>query len=259
MAWDPGQYLKFSDHRLRPAIDLLARVPLAAPAWVVDLGAGSGSATRLLRRRWPEARIVGIENSAEMLAAADDAADGIEWRQTDIAAWAADANADRVDLVYSNAALHWLPDHAGLFPRLMARLAPGGVLAVQMPRNFTEPSHTAVAEAARAGPWRDRLAPLLKPPPVAEPAFYHDLLAPLAARLEIWETRYFQVLEGENPVKQWTKGTWLKPFLEALDEPERSGFEDAYGRLVAAAYPRGRDGRTLFPFRRLFIVALAPA
>ncbi len=139
------------------------------------------------------------------------------------------------------------------------RPAPGGVLAVQMPRNFSAPSHTAISEAARSGPWRAKLAPLLRPAPVFEPAFYFDLLSSRAAALDIWETEYLHVLEGEHPVKEWTKGTWLRPFLAALEEPERSAFEARYTELVAHAYPRRADGRTLFPFRRLFIIAKAGA
>src|SRR2546423_276380 len=126
------------------------------------------------------------------------------------------------------------------------RLAPGGVLAVQMPLNFAAPSHTLITETARAGPWGPVLEPLLRPSPVEEPAFYYDLLAPLAAGLDIWESEYLQVLDGANPVKEWTKGTWLSPLLAALEEPERGRFEAAYAERVAAAYPPRRDGNTLF-------------
>jgi trans-aconitate 2-methyltransferase len=139
----------------------------------------------------------------------------------------------------------------------MKMLAPGGVLAVQMPRNFPERSHTSMTEAALAGPWRATLEPLLRPAPVAEPPFYYDLLAPLTATLDMWETQYLQALEGEDPVKEWTKGTWLKPLLDALEEPQRSEFEACYAALVRKHYPRRPDGRTLFPFRRMFIIATA--
>ncbi len=172
----------------------------------------------------------------------------------DLASW---QPARPADVLYSNATLHWLGDHGRLFPALFSGLAPRGVLAVQMPRNFAAPSHTAVAEAARRGPWRTQLEPLLRPPPVAEPAFYFDLLAPRAAAVDIWETEYVHVLEGEHPVTEWVKGTWLRPLLDALDEPDRSRFEGCYAELVARAYPRRPDGRTLLPFRRLFIVATA--
>ena len=254
MAWNPAQYLKFAGPRLRPAIDLLERIERDAPATVYDLGAGAGNVTRLIAARWPEAHVVGVDSSAEMLAKAAAEEPRIEWRRADLAGWRPDRPAD---VIYSNAALHWLDAHERLLPGLFAGLAPGGILAVQMPRNFTARSHTAITETALDGPWRGVLEPLLRPAPVAAPEFYYDLLAPLAASLDMWETEYLQVLDGENPVKEWTKGTWLAPLLAALDEPERSRFEAAYAERVAAAYPPRGDGKTLFPFRRLFMIARA--
>ncbi|HSE93014.1 MAG TPA: methyltransferase domain-containing protein [Methylomirabilota bacterium] len=254
MVWDPAQYLKFAGQRLRPAVDLLARIDAADPAEVVDLGAGAGNVTRLLKERWPKARITGVDDSLEMLAKAAAAAPEIAWNCADLATW---RPARPVDVIFSNAALHWVSGHDRLFPALLAGLAPGGVLAVQLPRNFSAPSHTCISEAARSGPWRAKLEPLLRPSPVAEPAFYFDLLVPRAATLDMWETEYLQVLDGEHAVREWVKGTWLRPLLDALEEPERSRFEARYTELVAPYYPRRPDGRTLFPFRRLFIVATA--
>jgi trans-aconitate 2-methyltransferase len=233
----------------------LNRIDVADPAEVYDLGAGAGNVTRLLRERWPNARVTGVDESQEMLAKAAAGSPEIVWQRADLATWRPPRPAH---VIYSNAALHWLGDHDRLFPALLSALAPGGVLAVQMPRNFSAPSHTAIGDAVRGGPWRARLEPLLRPAPVADPAFYFDLLAPRAAALDIWETEYLQVLEGDQPVKEWTKGTWLRPLLDALEEPERSRFEARYAELVGRAYPRRPDGRTLLPFRRLFIVASAP-
>lgn len=250
--WDPAQYLTFGDHRLRPALELLARIPVDAPGRVVDLGCGPGNITKFLRARWPEAKLVGVDNSAEMLAAAAKAEPDATWEVADFTTW---QPAEPVDVIYANAALQWGSDHATLFPRLMQCVAPGGVLAVQMPRNFGEPSHTSMQAAAAAGPWQTTLERLERRDPVAEPDFYYDALAPHATRLDIWETRYQQVLTGENPVAEFTKGSWLRPFLEALQEPERSGFENAYRALILKAYPPRQDGTTLFPFKRLFIVA----
>jgi trans-aconitate 2-methyltransferase len=254
MAWDPDQYLRYAGARLRPAADLLARVPLEQPAEVFDLGCGAGNATRLLAARWPSAQVTGVDDSQPMLSKAREAWPEARWIQADMGRWAAPTPAD---LIYSNAALHWLPDHGQLLPRLMRMLRAQGVLALQMPRNFAAPSHTAVAETVRHGPWKARLQHLLVPAPVSEPEVYFDMLQPHAAELDIWETEYLHVLEGPDPVKEWTKGTWLKRFLDALDVAEAARFEADYADRVRCAYPVRADGRTLFPFRRLFIVARA--
>jgi trans-aconitate 2-methyltransferase len=251
MTWDPSQYLKFAAPRLRPAIDLLARVQLDAPGEVVDLGCGAGNVTRLLAARWPHASITGVDDSAPMLEKARAELPALHWVQSGIADWTPQRPPE---LIYSNAALHWLPDHPRLFERLVGLLAPGGVLAVQMPRNFLAPSHALVTETALDGPWRDRLAPMLAPPPVAEPATYFEWLDPLAAELDLWETEYLQVLDGEDPVKEFIKGTWLRPFLDALEPGQRDAFEADYAARLRIAYPRRADGRTLFPMRRLFIL-----
>jgi trans-aconitate 2-methyltransferase len=252
MTWNPERYLAYGDERTRPAVDLLARVPLARPARVADLGCGPGNSTRLLCERWPDADLLGIDSSAAMLAKAEDSGIRAQWLESDIAAWTPDAT---FDLLFSNAALHWLPDHARLLPRLLGHVRPGGVLAIQMPRNFTAPSHTLLREVASAGPWAERLTPRLDEEPVATPEWYHDLLAPLAAALDIWQTEYLHVLEGDDPVLGWVRGTALRPVIAALSAEEQVLLEAEYARRLRLAYPKRPDGRTLFPFRRLFIVA----
>jgi trans-aconitate 2-methyltransferase len=254
MSWHPERYLAFDDHRTRPAADLLARVPLPAPERVVDLGCGPGNSTELLSRRWPEAEVVGVDNAAAMLAKARDREIGAHWLEADISAWSPDAP---VDLLFSNAALQWLPDHQELLPRLLGHLRPGGVLAVQMPRNFQAPSHVAMRELAAEEPWAVRLDGVLQTEPVASPAWYHDLLAPRATALDIWQTEYLQALDGDDPVLRWTESTGLRPVLQTLDEIEAAAFKEAYAARLREAYPRRPDGRTLFPFLRLFIVARA--
>jgi trans-aconitate 2-methyltransferase len=227
------------------------RIPDFAPRHIADLGAGAGNVTRLIKERWPDANVVGVEGSPEMVAAGRKAAPEVEWQQQDLASW---NPAGQYDLIYSNAALHWLPDHAVLFPSLMGKLASGGILAVQMPRNFLAPSHVLIGETALNGPWRSKVEHLVTPPPVQPPSFYHELLAPLSNDVDIWETEYLQVLEGGNPVKEWTKGTWLTRYLDVLQGNEKAAFEAAYGERVAKAYPKNSAGQTLFPFRRLFMV-----
>ncbi len=217
--------------------------------------------TRLLARRWPQASITGVDNSEAMLAkarASSGELPSLRFELRDLAAWAPDAP---VDVVYSNAALHWLPDHETLFPRLARCVAPGGVLAVQMPRNFDAPSHVAVADVASSERWRGRLGPLVRPSPVAAPEAYLRWLAPHCASVDVWETIYLQRLaardDGEHPVVAFVSGTWLLPYFERLagDAPARRDFLADYRERIAWAYPCDADGSTLFPFRRLFLVA----
>jgi len=255
MSWNPEQYLKFADHRLRPALDLLARIPVENPENVVDLGCGPGTITEWLQRRWPKAAITGIDSSVEMLGAAREKHPDLDWEQADIEQWMPKRP---VELIYSNAALQWLDHHRPLLARLYAALAPGGVLAVQMPRNFDQPSHALMRQAAQEGPWREKLTPLLRPSPVAPPAEYWRMLEPLGAATDIWECDYLQTLAGEDPIVQWMMGTTLRPLLSVLSETERDAYLGVYRALVGAAYPREIDGTTLFPFRRVFILASKP-
>lgn len=251
-AWSPEQYLKFAQPRLRPALDLMARLTFEAPRprAIVDLGCGTGSITALLAARWPEADVTGIDSSAQMLAKAAADAPGLRWVEASVDAWAASAP---VDLLFSNAALQWVGGHDRLFPHLAGQIARGGVFAVQMPRNHQALSHTAITALARSDRWRDRLEPLIRETPVHRPGDYFTWLQPFGD-VDIWETEYLQVLRGPDPVKEWTKGTFLRPFLQALDPVDAQAFEDAYAAALRPGYPARADGTTLFPFKRLFIV-----
>ena len=272
--WDPGQYHKFADHRRRPALDLLARVSPADPALVFDLGCGSGEITRLIAERWPGAAVKGIDNSPDMLdrARSGDARNGgeagsegapaaqagIEWIEADVAAWTPPAPPG---LLFANASLQWVDGHETLFPRLLRSLAPGGVLAVQMPLSRRSRSHALMHEVlAAGGPGGASIGPDSLRREVArrwvlDASEYFDLLAPHAASLDVWETEYLQVLHGKDPVLEWVRGTGLRPILNGLADGERARFLDAYRPALRAAYPRRPDGTTLYPFRRLFLVA----
>ncbi|HXV26093.1 MAG TPA: methyltransferase domain-containing protein [Alphaproteobacteria bacterium] len=253
-SWDVAQYLRFSGERLRPALDLLQRIPDAlVPRRVIDLGCGTGEITLALKRRWPQAEVTGLDSAASMLERARSLGGEVEWIRMDIAKW---SPGRPFDLIYSNAALHWLDAHEILFPRLLHRLATGGVLAVQMPRNFGAPSHRLMREVAEEAPWRERLRPALRPEPVLPAERYYDLLAPIGSEVDLWESEYIHVLEGETPVLDWVKGTGLRPLLDLLtDQAERAEFIDRYQAKLAQTYPRRADGRTLFPFKRFFLIA----
>lgn len=251
MVWNPSRYLQFGAERLRPALDLIARIPQVAPGFFFDLGCGPGNVTALLRERWPDCRLTGVDASPEMLARSRADYPGIAWQQADIGTWCPGSPAD---LIFSNAALHWLPDHPTLLPRLVDMLAPGGTLALQMPANFAAPSHAEIRTLAAEPPWHERLAGASMGS-VLDPRAYYDLLAPRCRWVDLWETTYWQVLQGDDPVVDWVRGTTLTPYLERLGDPEREAFLADYRQRIAAAYPRRVDEMTLFPFRRLFIVA----
>ena len=251
--WDPEVYLRHADHRLRPGIDLLARVqPSVDVTTVVDLGCGTGVFVPMLRERFPGADVIGVDSSPEMLERARGSVPDGTWVEAPIESWEPD---EPVDVIFSNALLHWVDDHEKVFPRLLSWLRPGGVLAVQMPRNFASPSHVGAHEVARDPRWADRLVPLLRLHPVADPDWYVRTLAPLSAQLDVWEVTYHQLLDGPDPVVSWSSGTVLRPLLAVLDDDEEVAFLAAYAERMQAAYPPVPDGRTPFPFRRLFLVA----
>lgn len=252
MTWEPERYLAFADHRTRPAADLLARIALERPARIADLGCGPGNSTALLCARWPDAELVGIDNAPKMLHAARASGVPARWLEADIADWTPD---DAFDLIFSNAALHWVPDHARLLPRLLGHLRAGGVLAIQMPRNFRSPAHRLLREVAATGPWATRLEGRLPAEPVAAADWYYDLLRPHGALLDLWETEYLHVLDGDDAVFHWVRGTAMRPVIGALADDELVRFEAAYRERLHTAYAKRADGRTLFPFRRLFLVA----
>ncbi|MHC0433992.1 trans-aconitate 2-methyltransferase [Streptomyces sp. O3] len=262
--WDPQQYLRHAGHRARPFHDLLARIPEPpgtgdAPR-IVDLGCGPGNVTALLAERWPDAHITGVDSSPEMLARAEryagpTAGGGrLDFRAGDAADWAPDGP---YDLIVSNAALQWVPNHPESFPRWVAALRPGGSLAFQVPGNFTSPSHALLGELCESERWRGRLGDLgRRYVHVLDPAEYLLRLVDLGCAAEAWETTYCQLLTGEDPVFDWVKGTALRPVLTALDgAPDAAAeFLGEYRDLLRKAYPAGPHG-TVFPFRRIFAVA----
>ena len=251
MVWDPKAYLAFGAERTRPAADLLARVLVDRPERVADLGCGPGNSTVLLRSRWPDCKIDAIDFAPEMLK--DARASGVDARfiEADIAHWQPDA---QYDVIYSNAALQWLSGHEKLLPRLLSFVKPGGALAVQVPRNFDELCHRLIREAIADPRWKNELAEVRDWWNVLAPETYFDLLSPAARAMDLWETRYFHILEGEDPVFHWMLGTGLRPFAAALKSPLKEAFLEHYRGLLAAAYPARAGDKTIHRFLRLFFV-----
>ena len=255
--WNAALYRRFEAERTRPARDLLDRVALAAPRLVVDLGCGPGNSTALLVDRFPHAEVAGLDTSDAMLADARARLPACRFTKADIAAWRPERPPD---LVYANAALQWVGDHEHLIPRLFAALAPGGVLAFQMPDNRDEDSHRLMREVASLPPWSAHLggaaASRTKILPLAA---YYDLLAPSADGVDAWRTAYQHPLASADAIVDWVSATGLRPFVDPLPDAARAGFLAEYGRRIGEAYPPRADGKRLLAFPRLFVVARKPA
>jgi trans-aconitate 2-methyltransferase len=254
-AWDPNLYLKYAGERTRPAADLIGQIRLESPAQIVDLGCGPGNSTEQLRRRWPQAAITGVDNSPEMLAQAKANHPDWQWILCDIEGWKPEP---AVDLIFSNAALHWVPGHATLFRGLIGGVAREGALAAQMPNNFQSAAHEVIQEVAASGDprWSKALASAPGTFTVQPAAFYYDVLRKHSSRVDIWETEYQHVMDGPKAVFDWIRGTGMRPYLDRLpDDEQRRKFEEMCLEGFQEAYRPNDQGKVLFPFRRMFIVA----
>jgi trans-aconitate 2-methyltransferase len=262
MSWNPDLYEQRRKERERPGRDLLAALATCTlgryPQRLIDLGCGTGYLSRALAALYPSARLIGLDHDPAMLEKAQelDNPHGVLWRQGNIATWLSQGDDDPpYDLIFSNAALHWLDNHEALIPALVERLAPGGTLAMQMPANFDAPSHRILADLAHNAPWRDRLGDAFKHDVVLDVAAYWRLLRPRCRTVDIWKTSYLHCLDGVDPVLEWLRATALTPLHDRLSASERQSFEEQCASSLRAAYPQEPQGCTLFPFSRLFILA----
>lgn len=254
MSWSARQYVAFEDERTRPARDLLAAIPGTDVRSAIDIGCGPGNSTELLVERFPNATVRGLDSSTDMIDAARKRLPQVQFDTSDIDTW---SESGPFDVIFANAVLQWLPDHANLLPALVNKLAPGGSLAIQMPDNLDEPSHRLMREVAADGPWAGKLAGVARQRTEMESASnYYSMLAPQCFRVDVWRTTYHHPLAGgASAVVEWFKGSGLRPILELLDEAERAHYLKQYQTAIERAYPTLADGSVLLPFPRLFIVA----
>jgi trans-aconitate 2-methyltransferase len=253
--WNPQQYGKYADERGRPFADLVGRVRAEAPATVVDLGCGPGNLTVTLLELWPQATVHGVDSSTQMIDEAQKLAnDRLSFEIADLREWITATPSAAVDVIVSNATLHWIPEHLELLPALIDRLRPGGWLAIQVPGNADAPLHAILRELAHSAEYAEFAASSSVRPDLPAPEDYVQVLSAAGCVVDAWETTYSHLLQGDNAVLEWVKGTGARPVLQALPDNLRADFEKEYGARLAEAYPQ-RDFGTLLPFRRVFAVA----
>ncbi|RKR73602.1 methyltransferase domain-containing protein [Frondihabitans australicus] len=261
MRWSPTQYDLFQSHRATPFFDLTSRISSQEPGprRVVDLGCGPGSLTRTLAERWPDAEVVGVDSSLDMIRQARSQADlppNLSFVIGDIASW---EPGPRDDVVVTNAALQWVPGHQRLLPGWFDALPAGGWFAMQVPGSSTNRSHELLRELAASPRWEPLLRDVIRPEEnVSSASAYLTQMLECGLEATSWETTYEHLLQGDDPVLEWVRGTSLRPVLTALGPDDRAEFEASYRALLADAYPTGRFG-TIYPFRRIFAVGRKPA
>ncbi len=253
--WSPDLYLRFQRERTQPSIDLAKRIDLPVRR-ALDAGCGPGNSTRVLRSIWPEAEIVGVDSSAEMIKAAE-ASDvkEVRWIQSDLRSY---DPTDQFDLVFSNAVIQWIPDQPSLLSHLFLLVRPGGALAFQVPLYHEMPVRQAIRDTADSGPWSSRLTGLADALTFHEPGFYYDVLSELTDEVSIWETRYIHEMPSAGAIVEMMRSTGMRAYLRALDPSDHRAFLSAVEDRVTNAYPEQANGRVLFTFRRFFAIATKP-
>ncbi len=253
--WNAKTYSKFCEPRTRPARDLLNAISSSfQPKIVCDLGCGPGNSTVLLKNRWPEARIIGLDTSINMLEEAKRIAPQLEFLQTDIAQFS-----EKTDCLFANASLHWLNNHEYLIPKLLKLINPGGVFAIQMPNNFHAPSHQVIIKVLKTKRrWCNYVKNLhygMLSEPLYKLSYYYDLLTQHgASSLQLWETEYFQEMQSYQEIFNWVKGTVLRPILSVMNIDNQTEFEKEYLEEIIKKYPSQTNKNILFPFKRIFMV-----
>lgn len=251
--WNPDLYRQFEAERTRPATELLSRIPLRQVSRATDLGCGPGNSTELLCQAWPDAHITGLDSSQAMLEQALKRLPDCQFLQADIRLWQAEVPQD---VIYANASLQWLTDHQQVLPHLVEQLSAGGVLAIQMPDNLDQPTHSLMRKVAEHPQWATKIGPgAAERKKLLSTEAYYDLLSRVGCKVDIWRTTYFHVMPSHQAIVDWLKATGLRPFLAPLDEPEQEEYLSRYLLELTRAYAVRGDGNVLMPFPRLFIVA----
>lgn len=251
--WNPSLYLQYGNQRTQPAIDLTSRIASEQPRDIIDLGCGTGNSTAILKSRWPDATVSGLDSSPDMLAKARESDATISWLQADLDHW---QPPQAFDIIFSNAAFQWVADIEAVLTRLFNGLSKQGVLAFQVPNNTRSPFYKEMIAMAESPQWRDYLDSVKTTLTYKDASYYYDLLNDRSSQLFIWETEYFQVMEGAEGIIEWASSTSLSPYLQALpSEDAQMAYKEELLERYRNAYPAMNSGKVLFPFNRQFVIA----
>jgi trans-aconitate 2-methyltransferase len=251
--WNSAGYLKFVNERTQPAVDLINRIDKENPLKIIDIGCGPGNSTEVLAKRFPNAKILGADNSPNMIEAAEKKYPNLQFVLCDASKDLISLDND-FDIVFSNACIQWIPNHNELLKNMMGLLRQGGVLAVQTPMNYNEPIHQIIGEVSASEKWASRFLNKRIFYNLSQSGYY-DLLSDISADFVLWQTTYFHKMKSHGDIMEWYRSTGLRPYLDVLSEDDKHEFErDVYDKLTAA-YPKQKNGEIIFRFPRFFFIA----
>ncbi len=252
--WNSNQYLKFKKERTQPAYDLVNRIDFNNPQKIIDVGCGPGNSTQVLSERFPNAEILGIDNSENMIASAKSAYPNLNFLLCDAGKDLASIN-QKFDIVFSNACIQWIPDHRKLLKNMMDLLNENGVLAIQTPMNYDEPIHKIISFISSSGKWKEKFnSPRIMYNLTSSE--YYDLLSEISADFSMWNTTYFHRMKSYESIIEWHRGTGLRPYLDALCDRDKEKFENEVYHQIIKEYPKQKNGEIIFKFPRLFFTAI---
>lgn len=250
--WNPDLYLKFDKERNQPSIDLISRINFKNPSFIIDIGCGPGNSTKILTTRWPKSIVIGLDNSAAMIEKAKKDFPNQEWRLLDAGK---DEITGEFDIVFSNATIQWIPDHFDLLKKFKTILSDRGIIAIQIPLFFDMPIGKSIIRISKEKKWKDLLETATKMFTIHNFSLYYDYITDLYTSVEMWESSYIHVLNSQHSILEMIRGAGLRPYIDRLNnENDKIDFESKILTEIKKDYPLQKNGKVLFPFKRLFFI-----
>ena len=251
--WNPELYLKFDKERIQPSIDLVSRIDFDHPRNIIDIGCGPGNSTQILAQRWPTSKITGVDNSLAMIERAKLDFPKQEWQLLDAGK---DDIIGEYDVVFSNATIQWIPKHVELFKKIKGILSDKGVVAIQLPLFFDMPLGRSISNISKEKAWNSVTYSVNQLFTIHNYSEYYTILSDLFNSVVIWQTDYIHIMDSQHSILEMIRSTGLKPYLDRLEsEIDKINFEKKVLAAIKQDYPVQKNGKVLFPFKRLFFIA----